>query len=314
MMKKGVKNNVKKDRRLLSIDLLRVIAIVLVIGFHFLYYIKPNESLRNLGFVGVSLFFIISGFVLAKNHPKLHKISVKWTLKRYIKVASVYYIAIIAYVILFGTQAYSGKISDILLHFTFLNTLFSSTTYSIIGSAWFLTPLIVLYIVFPYLNKYISKNVYFLVLAFLITAILRFYLGWLADPDPLFFLAEFCFGIAFAHGKKHSALLISLIMIFIKPIMFLPFILFYLLYFVKTEYLPTKLLHFIGINTFFLFLYHEAFLYVGFGEWHIFGLSKFAAILLLIIIVISSAYLSKKIQDYLFSHKFFLGPLYEKSF
>ena len=96
--------------------------------------------------------------------------------------------------------------------------------------------------------------------------------------------------------------------------MFLPFILFYLLYFIKSEYLPSKMLHFIGINTFFLFLYHEAFMKVVLGKWHIFKLTIVIAVLLLIAVVILSAYIAKKIQDYLFNHKFFLGPLYEKSF
>lgn len=298
----------------MSIDLLKVIAIVLIIGFHVWYEIKHIESLRYLGFVGVSLFFIISGFVLAKQHPHLHKISIKWILKRYIRVASVYYIAIIAIVILFGTRVYSGKITDILLHFVFLDPFFKSSAYSIISPAWFLTPLIALYIIFPYLNRWINKTIYFLPVAFLVMAITRIFLGGLVNANPLFFIGEFCFGIAFAHGKKHSALLLSFITIFIMPIMFLPFILFYLLYFFKSEYLPSKILHFIGINTFFLFLYHEAFMKVILGKWHIFKLNIVTSVLLLVAIVVASAYVAKKIQDYLFSHKFFLGPLYEKSF
>jgi peptidoglycan/LPS O-acetylase OafA/YrhL len=305
---------VKKEGRLVSIDLLRVIAIFLIIGFHVSYELKPIESFRYLGFVGVSLFFIISGFILAKKHPHLHKISIKWILKRWIKVASVYYIAIVGIVIFFGTQVYSGKIMDILLHFLFLDPFFKSSAYSIISPAWFLTPLIALYIVFPYLNRWINKTIYFLPVAFLVMVLARIFLGGLINANPLFFIGEFCFGIAFAHGKKHSALLLSFITIFIMPIMFLPFILFYLLYFIKTEYLPSKILHFIGINTFFLFLYHEAFMKVILGRWHIFKLNTLTAVLLIVALVVFSAYISKKIQDYLFSHKFFLGPLYKKSF
>ena len=300
-----VKKGVKKEGRLVSIDLLRVIAITLVILFHLLYEIYQNDSLRPIGFVGVSLFFIISGFVLAKKYSFLEKFSLKWFLKRFLKVVSVYYIAIIVIVILFGTQTYHGGITDILLHFIFLDPFFKSSAYSIISPAWFLTPLIALYIIFPYLNRLIKNNIFFLAAAFLIMAVSRFYLGGLVNANPLFFIGEFCFGIAFAHEKKNSALLLSFITIFIMPVMFLPFILFYLLYFFKSEYLPTRLLDFIGINTFLLFLYHESFIKVFFGEWNIFGLDKITAIILLLIVVVSSAFLSKKIQDYFFHIKYF---------
>ena len=99
----------KKEERLVSIDLLRVIAIVLIIGFHLVYNFNHDSSIRPVGFLGVSLFFIISGFMLAKKYPLLEKFSAPWFLKRYIRIASLYYLALIFLVFLFGKQIIRGQ-------------------------------------------------------------------------------------------------------------------------------------------------------------------------------------------------------------
>lgn len=294
-----VKKN-KESGRLLSIDLLRVFAIICVIGFHFLYEIYQSNSLRKIGFLGISLFFIISGYVLAKNYPKQTKFSIKWFVKRFVKIASLYYLAVILIVFLFGTQTYSGNIKDILLHFVFLDPLSSSAAYSIISPAWFLTPLLGLYLFFPYLNKYV-KETKFLIIAFFLMTIFRTLNGTYTSYSPLFFLGEFCFGIAFAHENKHHPMVIALITLFIDPIMAVSYFLFYFVYHIRVEkeYFVTKVLHFIGINTFAFFLFHEAFIKVGFNKWHIFNLSMFWEYVILIFATILTSIFAYYIQKFI---------------
>jgi peptidoglycan/LPS O-acetylase OafA/YrhL len=292
----------KEKKRILSIDILKIVAIALIILFHVLYAIYQKNYLRPIGFVGVSLFFILSGYTLAKNYPSQTTFSLRWFLKRLVKVASLYYLAIISIVVLFGNQTYSGNIKDILLHFIFLDPLSKSAAYSIISPAWFLTPLIGLYLIFPYLNKYV-KETKFLIVAFFLMVIFRTLSGndIYTSYSPLFFLGEFCFGIAFAYNKKHSPLIISLMLLFINPIMIIPFVVFYLTYHMKFEgtYVPTKLIHFIGINTFSLFLFHEAFIKVSLKEWNIYNLSMPIAIIILILTTVLTAFLAHKIKEYL---------------
>ncbi|MEM4359026.1 MAG: acyltransferase family protein [Candidatus Bilamarchaeaceae archaeon] len=74
--------------RLLWVDIVRTLAIFLIVLFHFIYEINPDQSLRWIGYVGVSLFFIASGYVLAKNYPDLENLNLSWLKKRYDRIVS----------------------------------------------------------------------------------------------------------------------------------------------------------------------------------------------------------------------------------
>ena len=281
-------------------------AIIFVVTFHALYAIYKNNSLRILGFFGISLFFMISGFVLAKNYPKLKNFSIKWFFKRYIRIASLYYLAIITILFLFKTQSYTPPLErNLLLHFLFIDFISPTTAYGFISPAWFLTPLIGLYILFPYLNRLIKKSNIFLILAFAIMMITRLLEGTFTSFSPLFFLGEFCFGIALAHNKKHYPFLISfmtLIILINYPLnfgiaMIIPFIIFYILIGFNPKLLNTKILTFIGMQTFVIFLFHESFINIAIGKWHMYNLTMTSAISILIAVTIICGYISIIIRN-----------------
>ncbi len=46
------------EERLLWLDVARTIAIALIVGFHLIYEFDPDQSLRIIGYTGVSIFFI----------------------------------------------------------------------------------------------------------------------------------------------------------------------------------------------------------------------------------------------------------------
>jgi peptidoglycan/LPS O-acetylase OafA/YrhL len=282
--------------RIASIDILRILAIVFVVVFHAYYHISHDNSLRQLGFLGISLFFIISGFILAKNYPKLENFSFRWFFKRFVRIASLYYLALLTILILFSTQSYSGNIFlELGAHLLFLDPLFKSTAFGIISPAWFLTPLIALYILFPYINRYMRKDTRVLIIAFLFTFLLRFLNADIfSSINPLFYLAEFCFGIAFAYRKNHYNLLLPLFLIFISPIMAVPYLIFYLVY--SLDIKSNKVTAWIGSNTLFFFLFHEAFINLSFGRWHILSFSKPLSLTILAIAALLALYISKEIQ------------------
>ncbi|MBU0466564.1 MAG: acyltransferase [Nanoarchaeota archaeon] len=289
----------KKEKRIISVDLIRVLAILLVIVFHLLFILTHNNSLRPIGFVGVSLFFIVSGFVLVKHYSRLEEFSFKWFFKRYIKIASLYYFALIVFVLLFSKQVYSGSLfKNLLLHALFLDFLTPETMYSIIGSAWFLPPLIGLYILFPYLNKFTKKSLWFLVFVFVVMSVVRGEYLTLASFPPLFFIGEFCFGIAFAYNKKVEALLISLLIVLIDPMMVIPFAIFFVVFSFKWKFLSSKILSVIAANTLLLFLFHEAFIETCLGDWKIYSLNKFNGLFLLSTVTLVSVYLSGRVRNY----------------
>jgi len=292
----------KKGRRIIAIDLIRVLAITLIIAFHFIYDYTYANSLRNLGFVGVSLFFIISGFVLAKRYPKLESFSLRWFFKRYLRISVLYYSALIILVVLLGKQVYAGGlVKNLVAHFLFIDFLFKETAYGITSAAWFIPPLIALYLMFPYLNKFTKKSLWFLVFIFTLMISARLYSGALSSYSPLFFIGEFCFGIAYAHGKKILPLAISLFTVFLFPVMVLPFIIFSGILLFEWNIFPSKLLHFIGANTLALFLFHEAFIKIFTGKWSIPPLTRFNALFLLVTFAIVATHYSRVLRGKILS-------------
>ncbi|VVB80305.1 Acyltransferase family protein [uncultured archaeon] len=282
--------------RFAFVDLVRVIAIFLIVLFHFWYQITFDESLRTIGFVGVSLFFIASGYTLTKHYSNHVSFSFKWFFRRILKIALIYYLALVLVALLFGRQAYSGNLFfNLLAHFSFTDSFFPEYSYGLISPAWFFAPLVVLYLFFPYINKIIKKNWFFILPAFVITFLFRFYNPFFTSTNFLFFLAEFCFGIAFAYRRSLLLVLVSLLIIFIRPVMVLPFVLFYILSF--TDHVSDfNLLRIISKYSVAIFLFHEALMNLIFDKWQIFYFSKVYSILIFVGVSIFVTYLSSILQ------------------
>ncbi|MFH1803034.1 MAG: acyltransferase [archaeon] len=294
----------ENKKRLGSIDLLRVLAIVLVLIFHIIYEFTYNNTLRYIGFVGISLFFIVSGFLLAKNHPKSENFSLKWFAHRYIKIAPLYYLSLVMIVLLFFKQTFSGAVlKNLLYHFLFIDFISEQTAYAIISPAWFLIPLIGLYILFPYLNRIMKRAPATLLILFALMSLLRFTMGTLTGFSPFFFVGEFCFGILLAHNKRHPALLSALITAFIMPIMALPYLIFYVVYYFKISTPSHVITSFIGANTLALFLFHESFMKVALGKWVVFSLSPFLGLIALAFATFLTITISRKLEEMALSSK-----------
>lgn len=253
-----------------------------------------------MGFIGISLFFIISGFMLAKKYPKQEKFSIKWFLKRYIKVAVLYYLALVAISFLFSKQVYSGSLTkNLVYHFLFLDFTSGQTIYGIISPAWFLIPLMILYFLYPYLNNFIKKSPYYLVIAFILMIIVRIAESTYTSYCPIFFLGEFCFGIALAHNLKNKALFSPLLLVLVNPLMIIPFFIAYIFASIKIEKPTPKIVKLIAANTLALFLFHEVFIRVILKEWKLGDFNIFTSLSFLVLISIGLVYISKKTQKFI---------------
>ncbi|UCD04080.1 MAG: acyltransferase [Candidatus Woesearchaeota archaeon] len=287
-----------KCKRIGSIDILRVVAIILIVAFHCVYSVKPNEILRGFGLIGLSLFFIISGYLLAKKYPDLNKFNPKWFLKRFVKIVSFYYPALIALMLVFGRQVYWGSaFKNILYHFLFIDFISPETRYTITSASWFLIPLIALYLLFPYINALLKKRPNIFPYIFLMTVIVRIFeppLTPYALYGFLFFIGEFGFGILLAQNKKLLPLTTSFLIILASPYMIIPFVLFYFVVSIPVK--SHKIISIIGANTIAIFLFHEAFIQLIIGKWHIYSLSTIPALILLSSIAVILIYFSKSIQ------------------
>ncbi len=285
--------------RILWIDIARALAIALIVGFHVAYEFSLDNGIRWVGFLGASLFFIISGFMLAKHDPGMVSFDKGWFVRRYIKIASLYYPAIIVLVILFGAQIYDNGLWDIIAHFLFINGIWPALTYSIISPAWFIIPLFFYYIFYPYINRFTKNYSLFLPLAVIATLAARMIYGGLVNPNPFCFLAEFCFGIAFAHGKRDFWMLAPLALAIAAPVMALPFIVFFVLSLLPSDepnHIIGSAFSLIGQHTFEIFLFHESVMKAILGKWKVFGLGATASTIILLLSLAMVMVISKAIN------------------
>lgn len=155
--------------RIATIDGLRGIAIALVVWFH-LWQLSwqstavplVNVSLQPIaetGFLGVAVFFFISGFVLMLPYAQAHLAGTPppslrhFFGRRFLKIVPSYVLAI-ALMIALGFQTYANAgeaLRDVGLHLLFVHDWFAVTNVSIDGVMWSLGVEIQFYVLFPLL-------------------------------------------------------------------------------------------------------------------------------------------------------------------
>lgn len=127
-------------------------------------------TIGRIGRNGVQLFFVISAILAFTslerrylNDKDARFGTLKWIVKRFLCLAPLYYIAVVAYTIITGgSQYWLGSeehvtVYNMLSHFTFTHGLFPHYVNSIIGAEWYLGVLAVFYIFAPVLYKIISS-------------------------------------------------------------------------------------------------------------------------------------------------------------
>lgn len=278
----GLKN--KSQQRIIVLDLIRAIAIMLVVASHTLGVLNSNYGhffgIKNfywvtMGGVGVTVFIILSGFVLQLKYGngKIFNDIFSFAIKRVKKIYVEYWITLLLLFML-GAIHFTG-LKDFLFNLSGL-MVFANIPWArfSIAPAWFLGLIFALYVLFPIISllfhKY-GKNVIILLLLvveivsrilighdsilyrgldwFPTARIFEFGLGmWLADTQSVVILAK---------KVSFKSVSVNTILLFLSEISFAVYLVHYPILFypglVQSNRLCT-ILYFLVITLFLAFL------------------------------------------------------------
>ena len=139
---------------------IRFFAALAVIAFH-LYLAAPEKfppyiaSLASYGFIGVSLFFVLSGFVLAYNYAGKPINRPKFWVARFARVYPAYFVALVIGLLTYGeiarNQTSGWTATQLLLEGTLLHTWFPWTACGINCPGWSVAVEAFFYALFPFI-------------------------------------------------------------------------------------------------------------------------------------------------------------------
>jgi peptidoglycan/LPS O-acetylase OafA/YrhL len=161
-----------QHQRLGVLDGLRGIAILLVVWYHvwqITFLPAPFEALEFIpetGFVGVDLFFFLSGFVIAYPFVRAQfagRAAPSWrhfAYRRFMKIGPSYVLSIVVVLALGYTHftSVAQAVRDLVTHLLFIHDWFAATYGSINGVLWSLAVEIQFYVLFPLLWWCFARN------------------------------------------------------------------------------------------------------------------------------------------------------------
>lgn len=201
-LSKTVRTSVEPPKRkhITELDGLRAVAVALVFLNHYapVSAIAPLAFLRHVGWTGVDLFFVLSGFLITgilvdtRDSPRYFR---DFYIRRSLRIFPLYYltltIALVWMAVTDGGAAYRQMVSQWgspLWEYAYLGNI--KTALSGASPAWILTPFWSLhveeqfYLLFPFIVRLLSKRTLFKVLIALVVVAPLVRLGlWMYDPQ-----------------------------------------------------------------------------------------------------------------------------------
>ena len=153
----------RPDYTLLTIS--RFFAALWVVFLH-LYILMPaglqsssflsRNPMFKLGFLGVTFFFVLSGFILGKLYPgKVNKES--FYLKRFLRIYPSYFI-VLAVLVAIPILEFPRTIAYCAPVFLLFNAWIPSASQNLLGPAWSLTCEAFFYLIYPFVSKTILRK------------------------------------------------------------------------------------------------------------------------------------------------------------
>lgn len=195
------------NKRIPSLDGLRALSIIMVIGSHILYTNGLDPGLRHSlllkiilnGDLGVKIFFVISGFIitllLLKEEAIFQHISLKnFYFRRFLRIIPTYYIFLLFILFLSMISEINIKSSSFLAAFTFTTGLLGDPTW-ILGHTWSLSVEEQFYLLWPVILVFIRKTNYRIIANFILIVLfpiirVLFYVYGYKNSIPFLFITQ----------------------------------------------------------------------------------------------------------------------------
>lgn len=327
-----IKNRI--HNRLFELDALRGIAALAVVLFHFTYAAEKTTSISNpnkfyfsYGYLGVHLFFLISGFVIFMTLEKTKK-PLDFVVSRFSRLYPAYWAAIFTTLIIttFIFNNYEYTLKQILVNLTMFQYWFKVK--DIDGAYWTLAVELTFYVImwFLYISKQLKNIFYFSILwLFLCLTFALYEIPFENYINILLILRYaplFIAGVAFyslksgnERFKNHLIVILSYLTICVPNFINKPnstvwiiitafFVIFYLFVFNKLNFLNNRILLFLGSISYSLYLIHES---VGISiilhlkkyiDSQLFYL-PFTTILVILMATIINKYIEKPVMNFI---------------
>jgi peptidoglycan/LPS O-acetylase OafA/YrhL len=228
-----------------EVDILKATAILLIVFSHLDNYVSIYAIIRLFdwyaAFIGLSIFFFVSGFLLSQTDPVINSIKdiKKFYIKKFIRIFPIYWVALASLVIFYGVLKinqlneipYHFSLNNLLIHFFGLQGILPNN--NIESPVWFVGVILIFYFLYPII-VFVSKNSFktFTVSSIILISlvILHFFFGWI-DINTLTYFPIFISGlyinqIVYSSKNNVDEFLLKRILIINVILLFLIFLIF----------------------------------------------------------------------------------------
>lgn len=215
-------NKAKAGERNYGLDILRAGMALLIFMFHSQMHFECDYSVLNafvsMGAISMTGFFLLSGYVLQMTNAeidfsKLPSIK-KFYIKRFIGLVPLYYLTALIYLLFIGSESWEHKFLLLPIDILGIQKFFSPTmALSHYGGTWFVSCILLAYLVFPYMSSIIRQMsnkargwmLFFLSVVLLYSPIVKivFCLNGIYD-SPFFRIIEMSIGVLLFHIQQSS--------------------------------------------------------------------------------------------------------------
>ena len=204
----------------MALSMIRVFAMTLIVSCHIAQCF--DLQIAYLLNIGVQIFFFMSGFLYGR--LDIPKSPFDFYKKRFVKVLLPYYIFLVVIIAIYLVfQLYQFNAKQIL--FYLLNLQWFSTPIEGLNHLWFLTVLMVGYLLTPWVIKFHKKYPLFFIAAFLVCCVIEFMLvrkfysfcAWV-----VLYFSGMLFGLYYSKRISNLVLLMSAIVLAVLLVLFKP--------------------------------------------------------------------------------------------